>query len=604
MDGRAAVVGVVVAGWAATAGAAELWVDTTLAADCADYDVAARACGGGDQAAFATLAAADAAAGPGDVVTVRAGEFTEPFVVTASGSEGSPVVFRARAGETVRFTAIDSAGGAINVTGRSWVEIEGFVVEFVGSWVRVEDSRHVVLRGNTFHHAAIEGTRGSVKLLRSDDCTLENNALIDANDNLTIVDSRRNRVIGNGIFRGRHSLISVRCSEANVFRGNVLVNPDQKAAEVFDCEGASSDDPVRFEATPRNLWEGNLFGGTAPSDASHDFNAMQLAGQDGIVRRNAYQANLGGGVHLQVYPEEALANHGNRVYHNTFYDNRCFALASSTAAGGAYHDNVVTANLLYANADCAGGGEQMAPGDPVASVFVDNALATRDPGFLDPAMQDLRLAPDSPVVDTGPWLTRTVGAGAGTELAVADARFFWDGAGVPGEPGDLVQLAGDTATARVLAVDLAAGLLTLDAPLTWSDGQGLALAYAGAAPDPGAFEVGLAAPGDTDGEDTTGGGSDDTGADDPAAPTTSGESGAPTPAGSDATGDASTGGQDGGGEAGGCACRGDAGRGAPWLLALLAVRRRRVNAAPSHDRAAPLRRPLNNMNRQLHKLRL
>lgn len=589
--GGARGVGVAVVLAAGPAGAAERWVDTTLAADCGDYDPATRSCGGGDQTAHATLAAADAAATAGDVVTVRAATFTEPFVIGASGSEGAPVVFRAHTDELVTFTGVDSAEGTIRVSGGAWLEISGFVIEDVGSWIRVEDSHHVEIRGNQLRRATIEGTRGSVKLLRSDDCTIEGNTIDDGNDNVTIVDSDRNRVFDNLITRGRHSLISVRCSDANVFRGNIFGNEIQKAAEIYDCEGSSSDDPVIFDSTRRNLWEGNAFFGTAPSDQSHDYNAMQFAGQDGLVRRNVYVGNLGGGVHLQVYPDEALANHGNRVYHNTFHANLCFALGASASMGEGYSDNVVTANLLYQNADCAGGGEQVMPGNPTAASFVDNTLATRDPLFVDPAAGDYSLMDGSPVIDGGPWLTSAAAAGSGTELAVLDARWFYDGGGVEGEVGDVIQLAGDEATARVIAVDLVGQVLTLDAGLTWSAGQGVALAYVGAAPDPGAYEHGLDGPGGTTGDEGESSGDGSTGemstsgattgetnpgetTAGPDTPTGGGPGGEATTAQGESSGTGSGGAQE---EAGGCACTGAAGgpRGMAWLLAA-ALRRRRA----------------------------
>lgn len=581
--------GVVAGSLPGSAMAAERWVDTTLPADCGDYDPATRACGGGDQPGYATLAAADAAAMPGDVVNLRAGIFNSPFVVTASGSAGMPVVFRGYADEEVVFTGIDSADGAILVEGRQWVGFERLIIKDVGSWVRVVDSQHVAVRGSQLSNATIEGTRGSIKLLRSDDCLVEGNTIVDGNDNITIVDALRSRVLNNQIAGGRHSLISVRCSSGGVFRGNILRNEIQKAVEVYDCEGSSSDDPEIYNATKRNLWEGNAFAGTAASDQSHDFNAMQLAGQDGIVRRNIYFLNLGGGVNLQVYPEEALENHGNRIYHNTLVANLCYALASG-GASPAYYDNVVAANLLYGNADCAGGGEQIAPGDPSAALFVDNTLATRDPGFVDPEMADFRLVDGSPVIDTGPWLTAAVGDGRGTTLVVADARWFYDGGGIAGEQGDVVQLAGDTATARVVAVDLAAGTLMLDAPLAWVDGQGVALAYVGAAPDPGAFEAGLEGGESTGGEsgdsgesggdessggevgETTGGG--ETAGDDGGVPTSGvGETSAAGVTTGGGTGGSSGAPEDGGG--GGCGCSTGGGAGGVWLLLGLGLRRRR-----------------------------
>ncbi len=564
--------------------AAELWVDTALQAPCADYDPATRTCGAGDQTAFTALTAADAAAMPGDTVTIRAAQFSEPFVPGASGSDGAPITFRAYTDEMVVFTAIASDTGAIQVSGRAWLAFQGFIIADVGSWIRIEDSHHISVRGNLLTRATIAGTKGSIKLLRSDDCEVSENLIDDGNDNLTLVDADRNRIQSNYFTRGRHSLVSVRCGDANVFRGNYFNNEIQKSIEIYDCEGSSSDDPVIFESTTRNRWEINNFLGTAASDQPHDYNAMQFAGQDGIVRRNVYAHNLGGGVNLQVYPDEALANHGNRVYHNTFHANRCFALAASASPSPAYFDNIVTANLLFANTDCSGSGEQLAPGEPTAALFIENTLTTRDPGFLapdDPDALDYALMPGSPVIDGGPWLTRTAGAGSGTTLTVLDARWFYDGNGIADELGDLVQLAGDDATARVLSVDLEAGTLELATPLTWSADQGLALAYAGLAPDPGAFEHDLEPDDETTTGETT---SDDTDTPDP---TTTGTTTAPDtpttdPDPPDTTSSANESSSDTGTQhdaPGGCACNQTRTDLAWWLLLVPLTRARRTRSA-------------------------
>jgi hypothetical protein len=93
------------------------------------------------------------------------------------------------------------------------------------------------------------------------------------------------------------------------------------------------------------------------------------------------------------------------------------------------------------------------------------------------------------MIDAGAFLTTTTAAGSGTSVPVADARYFFDGHGIPGELGDEVQLQGQAASARVVAVDVAAKRLTLDRPLTWAAGTGVALLFVGTSPDLGAFEA-------------------------------------------------------------------------------------------------------------------
>lgn len=88
-------------------------------------------------------------------------------------------------------------------------------------------------------------------------------------------------------------------------------------------------------------------------------------------------------------------------------------------------------------------------------------------------------------------MTQTAGAGTGSVITVADPNYFYDGFSIPGESGDLVQLQGQTQTVRVIAINYTTKQITVSQSLSWSSGQGIHLAFAGAKPDPGAFETGL-----------------------------------------------------------------------------------------------------------------
>ncbi len=497
---------------APSAQAATRYVDATLSGDCpSTYAPATRSCSGGTDVGHASLASAAAAATAGDTVILREGTYPQ-LVPGGSGVEGQPITFKSYDGETARIAQLSQL--AISITNKSYITIEGLAIDEVLGWGRLEDADHIIIISNVFTKATATGTTGSLKLVRSDHNQLLGNVFDDGNDNVVVQESDNNLIEGNTFRLGRHALLSIRCANFNVIRGNSFDNPDQKAGEIYDCEGVS-DAPYALDATKRNLFELNRFANTRPSDVKHRYNGIQFAGQQGIVRRNLFYDNLGGGIGIQVYSDEALINYGHRIYNNTFVENRCFGFWS--ADGGSpsqYFNTVVKGNLFFGNADCSGAGAQHLIGNPTAVSFADNELADVDPGFVDLAARDLALRDDSAMVDVAPFATRTASNGNGTELPVNDAGYFFDGYGIAGQIGDLIQLRAQTTTARVVAIDYQTNVLSLDQALSWDADVGVHLAYADAAPDMGALELGMEDIGVGGNAGTGGGGSggDDSGA--------------------------------------------------------------------------------------------
>jgi hypothetical protein len=463
-------------------------VDLQLAGTClGSYNPTLRSCSGGSGDAYSSLAPALAAAQAGDEVVLRGGTYGR-IIPSRSGAAGNVITIRGYPGEQARVANLAETV-ALSIIGLSDIVIENIQVDHVLGFGRLEDSTRITIRDVVFRNATATGTTGALKFVHSSrnrvvGCTFENGS-----DNVLLQDESNGNVFENNVFTtGRHSLLSVRCSSFNVFRGNTFANPGQKAVEIYDCEG-TSDAPVRLDATKHNLFEGNQFTQTAPSDRDYRYNAIQHGAQWTIVRRNVFRGCRGGGVNYQYYADESLYVYGNRTYNNTFYANACYALVGNSGPKATYYDNRATNNLFYRNTDCSGAGTQVRVDDPGLVILSGNALAkpSSDPLFQGEQAFDFHLAPSSPYVDKGVFLT-TVVSGAGTALVVADASSFFDGYGIDGEAGDLIQLQGQTARARVVAINYATNTLTLDTPLAATPGLGVHVAFAGSSPDPGAFE--------------------------------------------------------------------------------------------------------------------
>jgi hypothetical protein len=467
--------------------AADLYVDQAIAADCADYSPTTRACGQGEAEGYATLGSAMGSLRPGDTLNLRSGEYGQ-LNPAVSGTPESPIEIRSAAEEAVTITTDGEV--ALWLVDRSYIRIAGIAVSEVEGFGRLENSTGIVIDNVRFGKSLAGGTTGSLKLVRSSENRILNSTFDSGSDLLLLQDdSDRNVLSGNRFGRAAHSQISIRCSSHNVIRNNYFENPDQKAMELFDCEGVS-DAPVRLDDARRNVVEFNLFNGTARAGRNHRYNAIQHGGQQNIVRYNVFSNNLGGGVNYQFYRMESLFVYGNRLYNNTFYNNRCHAIIGQSGSSNRFKDNRVVNNLLYQNLDCGGSDEQTSIENGRQVILLRNAEVNADPGFINASSGDLALQAGSNQVDAGSFVAKAVTSGSGNTLPVDDASWFHDGLGIPGETGDLIQIEGQSTPSEIVGIDYSTNTLTLVAEATWRRGDGIHLAFSGRAPDMGAFEHG------------------------------------------------------------------------------------------------------------------
>jgi parallel beta-helix repeat protein len=492
-------------------------IDTAVSTS---YDPLSRLCGSGTATAYRSLADVLSAAAAGTTVLIRGGSYNDQLSPVKSGTPDDPVIFKSIAGDQVFL----NASPAINLLNCSYIVIDGLRAEGT-TWLEARNSDHNVLQNCVFKRTPASGTTGNVRFVQSHYNKILNNSIEEGNDNLLLIDANFNVVQGNTILQGRHSLLGIRCGDNNVIRGNYFANSLQKICEVYDCGADTTAVPNSFNSTKQNLIENNVFADASSYYSSSGGNGIQYSGQQGIIRRNVfYRCNIG--VAMQVYGGEAQYTLANHVQHNVFYDND----GAGISANGSAENNTFTNNVLFSNKgtlpDCFGlsPGQlcysgvspgtgslfqsndffYQSAGQPVIEQVWSSGLTISqagtafpgmfentleaDPRFVDAPNHDFHLRPDSPLRDAGAWLTKTVGAGSGTTLAVENAGMFYDGFGIPGESGDLIQLAGQNQNARVIQINYFNNTITVARELTWSSGQAISLAYEGTAPDVGAFE--------------------------------------------------------------------------------------------------------------------
>jgi len=206
-----------------------------------------------------------------------------------------------------------------------------------------------------------------------------------------------------------------------------------------------------------------------------------------------------------------------RVFHNTFahcarslgfealerlrfVNNIFYRYGRMIYEGNASH-SIFEHNCVYP--DWAGKGPTDFCADPrLAGPFVPVVLKGVNPHFEpDPRADACQLTEGSPCIDAGKPLTSAVGSGRGRRLKVGDAGWFtpgfekpipdaeWFSGGFREPQGSVIRI-GKSRPLRVLAVDYAHNILTLEKPAEWTDGDPVSLYYTGTRPDVGAYEHG------------------------------------------------------------------------------------------------------------------
>lgn len=497
-----------------------------------------------------TLTTANANVTAGSLVVMKGGDYTVAIDPAASGTAGSPIAYVAAPSETPKI--ISGGQQAIDLTGRQHIIIDGIHIDggqgneagAFSRWVQMSNTHNCEVRNcnmkfanvfginfvtantfNWFHHNIFDyvgelGARGTN----------------DVGELFRLFVGQFNLIEYNTFRHGGHNLLQVE-DDFNIFRFNDFDNTwsDISGYENGGSQGYSAAEPAgnrsfTVKDCTRCVFEWNTIQKTRwASDSNPPSvalpNALKTEGEDHIFRRNFVFDNISDGI-SQVLRTETPFSRRVHHYHNSLWGNQDASWILDTGAGGvqtngnanvwknnvSFNDGspqividigagVNRDNLIQSNAFCPATGQNFQIGGTTQSVAawegafsgeVDGNITAADPGWVggdEPrTIADFALASDSPLIDQGGFLTVTVGTGSNsTSMTVADAGYFYDGFGHPKAQGDEIMLAGG-GTARITAIDYGTNVLTLDTPLSWSNGEGVAQPFNGAAPDIGARE--------------------------------------------------------------------------------------------------------------------
>lgn len=459
----------------------------------------------------------------GDTVIARGGAWAEYVWVNAK----SNIMFRAYPGETPRLARLiydppTDATPALWITGSTNITVDGFVITNNSKNIAITGSDTVNLLNCVVGYSTNADEHSASFIVNSSRFMTVSNTVIrdvgyineaDANDegesfklgaqtDTTATWSYGHRFVDCTFIHGGHVLAEV-ASRLTIFRGCVFYNDDFFPHTNGVSYGNRWLSFLGGNAVS-NLVENCRFGYNGkPSDSPQTVPGLDISASRNIMRFNSlYDVR---GVAFAFYQKGfGETPSSSYVYQNTIlysgWDTNLYYFWRP--AFGFFHEdtttnNVIVNNLVANNAwtniwHFNGGNNHSNAQLRLAvnlSTDTPGVVSTNMPGETSVTAPNLRLRSDSIARDAGAWLTTiTSASGSGTTFTVADAGYFYDGWGIPGEAGDLIQLQGQTITTRITAVNYETQTLTVQDSLSWTNGQSLALSYYGPAPDVGAFE--------------------------------------------------------------------------------------------------------------------
>ncbi len=479
-----------------------------------------------------TINKANQALAASDTVYIKAGTYTSYIAPSNSGSPSGRITYRAYGSDAV---TIQNVSDGIRLEGKSYITVQGINFYNLDRFMYLENNAsHNIIAYCNFDHGRNIGWAGSVIRGNSQynwihHCRLSNygyytdddiGCVLDIGDAESHTDQTRYNLIEDNImFHGGHHVFGV-FGMYNVIRNNYFHNEPWSMGTAASDRGAImyGDRNLGLDGyidnSGRNLFEGNQIAYSSDPPDNVGATGFGMNTSYNIVRLNRFYHNDRAGLSLTLTSSYISDIIYNKVYNNTFFHNGINTQdpddhMNSGIGFGIYSGshiikyNAFKNNLLYkhrvpygtyyvnlADQIFAGNWDGDTKGNPE---FVNASENLGDP--MDSSLPDLHLKSISPCKDAGTYLTTiTSASGAGTIFSVSDAGYFMDGWGIPGVDGDLIQIVGTSQRARVTKVDYATNTITVDTALTWTQNQGIALAYLGSAPDAGAFEYGTSSP--------------------------------------------------------------------------------------------------------------
>ena len=482
--------------------------------------------------AWKTITKANQTLTAGDTVLIKAGTYQNYISPANSGSAAAPITYMNYGSDSV---TVNDASYGISLNGKSYIVVRGINFYNLDKFLWLQNSaNHNTIAYCNFDNGRNVGWSGS-KIYRNSSynrvmhCRFSKygyytdddiGCILDVGNENSSTDLTGNNLLEDCVFfHGGHHILGV-YGMRNVIRNCYFHNEpwamgtsaSDRGAVLYGNRNISVSGYV--ENSGRNLFEGNSIAYSSDPPDNVGASGMSLTTSNNIVRMNRYYNNDCAGLSMTLTSSYLQNIRHNKIYNNSFFNNGHNPDAYRRAKTSIYfaiysgprviEHNVIKNNILYKHripfdeynintSDRRGLITQQTfvnnwdgdtKGDPA---FVNASETFGDP--MDSTLPDLHLLGQSPCIDAGTHLTRiTAVSGSGTSFQVEDAGYFMDGWGII--EGDFIQLGGQTQRVRITNVDYSSNTITVHQSLSWTNAQGVSLAYEGSAPDLGAYEYG------------------------------------------------------------------------------------------------------------------
>jgi len=463
----------------------------------------------------------------GDTVYIKAGIYSSYVAPANSGTPSNRLTYRSYGSDVV---TIRDTSAAITLNGKSYITVQGINFYNCDRFMYLANgANHNIIAYCNFDQVRNRSEwAGSAIADNSSynwvhNCRFSNyGAVVSGDDRGCVFDigtedytpdlTSHNVIEDCELFHGGHHVLGI-YGMYNVIRRNYFHNEPWMTGTGDRGTTTYGNRNVYFAGyevnSGRNLFEENQVGYSSDPPDQVGATGMLLATASNIVRSNRFYHNDRAGLSMGLTSTYYSNIIYNKIYNNSFFHNGINTDPDHANAGilfAVYSGphiiayNAIKNNILYkhpltfsaygsanlADQIFAGNWDGDSQGNPM---FVNASEVLSDP--MNSSLPDLDIQSSSPCKDAGTFLTTiTSSSGSGTTFHVADAGYFIDGWGIDEVDGDEIQIVGTTQKARITHVDYGTNTITVNASLTWTQDQGIALAYVGNAPDIGAHEYG------------------------------------------------------------------------------------------------------------------